>query len=165
MFSFFFWKPAAAKTKHLFIFGMCKERSGIFAVLAGPGKVVSKIGKRCGFVLDSRSLHWLYIQTVKSLFFPEKRGVGTYTLIKAGLKIESISVKWLFSKQRIKLKSVWRTLCRLTCRQRERLHRQRFFQFSSCRERRTKNNSESLTSLELNMRKVDQFLMNSLDFL
>ena len=98
---------------------------------------------------------------MKSLFFPEKRGVGTYTLIKAGLKIESISVKWLFSKQRIKLKSVWRTLCRLTCKQRERLHRQRFFQFSSCRERRTKNNSESLTSLELNMRKVDQFLMNS----
>ena len=53
----FFWKPAAAKTKHLFIFGMCKERSRIFAVLAGPSKVVSKIGKRCGVVLDSRSLH------------------------------------------------------------------------------------------------------------
>ena len=52
-------------------------------------------------------VHYInYIQTVKSLFFPEKRGVVTYTLIKAGLKIESISVKWLFSKQRIKLKSV-----------------------------------------------------------
>ncbi|RMX48500.1 hypothetical protein pdam_00008480 [Pocillopora damicornis] len=35
----------------------CKERSGIFAVLAGLGEVASKIGKRCGVVLDSSSLH------------------------------------------------------------------------------------------------------------
>ena len=41
-----------------FFFGnQCKERSGIFAVLAGLGEVASKIGKRCGVVLDSSSLH------------------------------------------------------------------------------------------------------------
>ena len=34
-----------------------EERSRIFAVLAGPTKVASKVGKRCGVVLGSRSLH------------------------------------------------------------------------------------------------------------
>ena len=34
-----------------------KERTRIFAVLAGPGEVASKIGKRWGVVLDSHSLH------------------------------------------------------------------------------------------------------------
>ena len=45
IFSFSFWKPVAAKKS--------KERSRIF----GPGEVASKIGKRCGVVLDSHSLH------------------------------------------------------------------------------------------------------------
>ena len=49
IFSFPSWKPVTAKKS--------KGRTRIFAVLAGPGEVASKIGKRWGVVLDSHSLH------------------------------------------------------------------------------------------------------------
>ena len=52
IFPFPSWKPVAAEKS--------KGRSRIFAVLAGPGEVASKIGKQWGVVLDSHSLHWLH---------------------------------------------------------------------------------------------------------